>query len=245
MQEPSISVLVIAHNEEAYIEKCLQSLLVQTVTPKEILVVAHNCTDSTEAIIARYPQVTCISYQGPRGPIYARIEGFKQVSGEIIVCTDGDSYVKKNWVEEMSKPLRNPRITGVGGLVLSKNILVRRYVAPLFNFYIPQITKHFHARFKYFSFWGPSIALRKSDYERIGGLEPLLVLKESLGLSETPDDYYLAVMLGKIGKIVTLFNTAVYVVMKEESNRHAIERSRKQVADGRKLWAHLKDTQLV
>lgn len=41
------SILIIAHNEEAYIQDCIESVLVQSKKANEIILVAHNCTDKT------------------------------------------------------------------------------------------------------------------------------------------------------------------------------------------------------
>jgi glycosyltransferase involved in cell wall biosynthesis len=245
MNSPSISVLVIAHNEELHIGKCLDSLLVQTKHPDEIVVVAHNCTDRTEEIVSHYSDVKLVSYTGPVGQIHARIEGFKQARGEIIICTDGDAIVDKDWVENMSAPLTNPAITGVGGLVVSRNVWLGKTLSPFLNFYLPQITRYVHGRARYLSFWGASFALRKADYVRIGGLAQLLSIKKSIFLTETPDDFYLAVMLGKLGKIVTVTSTKVFVFSKEETSAHTIERSRHQVTDGKKLYEYLRKISIL
>jgi biofilm PGA synthesis N-glycosyltransferase PgaC len=135
MNSPSISALVVAHNEEILIEKCIRSILDQSVAPDEIVIIAHNCTDKTEEIVSKYNQIKLISYQGPAGHIYARIKGFESVTGEIVVCTDGDSFVERNWIEKMTRPLQNQKVSGVGGVVIFTNILSRRFSVAS-NFYL-------------------------------------------------------------------------------------------------------------
>lgn len=93
------SVVVIAHNEEEWIERCLSSLMKQTKTPDEIILLAHNCTDKTEEITRNY-NVKIISYNGPKGIIYARLESLRHVTGDIILCTDGDSFVEKTGLKK-------------------------------------------------------------------------------------------------------------------------------------------------
>lgn len=51
------SVIIPAHNEEKYIDKCLKSILnaSEYVTDNvEIIVVANRCTDKTELIAKHY-----------------------------------------------------------------------------------------------------------------------------------------------------------------------------------------------
>jgi poly-beta-1,6-N-acetyl-D-glucosamine synthase len=52
-----ISILIIAHNEEAHIEKCLSAIIEQTQKPHEIVLIAHNCTDRTVEIAKNYQEV--------------------------------------------------------------------------------------------------------------------------------------------------------------------------------------------
>jgi poly-beta-1,6-N-acetyl-D-glucosamine synthase len=52
LRTPKVAVLIPAYNEERGIEAALQSVLSQTRVPDIILVIPHNCTDST-AVLAR------------------------------------------------------------------------------------------------------------------------------------------------------------------------------------------------
>lgn len=118
-----ISVVVIAHNEESWIERCLTSLTNQSLIPDEIILVAHNCTDKTIEITAQFPTVKIIPFSGPHGIVCARLESMKHVSGDIILCTDGDSWAAKNWVEVMSTTLIKENLILLGSWVKFKGTL--------------------------------------------------------------------------------------------------------------------------
>lgn len=139
-----ISVLVIAHNEEKYIKQCLDSLVVQTRKPDEIVLIAHNCTDKTEEIARAYPEIKVVHYEGPSGQLYARIRGFEEVSGDIVVCTDGDSWVSKNWVEEIVKPLSDPKVSGVGTPVIMRGSSWYATLGSINFFYLRKLHKIFY-----------------------------------------------------------------------------------------------------
>ncbi|MEZ0164316.1 glycosyltransferase family 2 protein [Kineococcus sp. LSe6-4] len=59
-----MAVLLPAHNEEADIEACLDSLVTQTRTPDLIVVVADNCTDDTVKIARRYRGIKVVETSG-------------------------------------------------------------------------------------------------------------------------------------------------------------------------------------
>ncbi len=101
-----ISVLIIAHNEAGNIRACLESIQRQTLKPDEIILVAHNCTDNTveiaKEILNKFQDDgtvwRIVEEYSPEGPLYARIRGFREATGEIIACIDGDSIAAKNWL---------------------------------------------------------------------------------------------------------------------------------------------------
>lgn len=201
----SISILIVAHNEEKYIKKCLDSIKNQTRKPDEVLLIAHNCSDNTVDISKQYPFVKTIEYSGPEGTIYARIRGFELVTGDVIACIDGDSYASPTWLEHITEPFSNDNsIVGIGGFVRFNGFFAN--LASLgFFFFDPIFRPTYH-----FYFWGANFAVRKSEYEKTGGFTPLITLKEKLGLHLMPDDAYLSCALMKLGKIIFVYNAQVY-----------------------------------
>ena len=96
------SVIIIAHNEEKYITKCIESVLHQTQKADEIILVAHNITDKTYEIAKNYP-IKIVKLDGESGIVNARICGINNSTKDIILCIDGDSFAKNNWIQEMSR----------------------------------------------------------------------------------------------------------------------------------------------
>lgn len=56
------SILIIAHNEEAHIRECIESVLNQSRKADEILLIAHNCTDRTADIAQEYPEIQLLKH---------------------------------------------------------------------------------------------------------------------------------------------------------------------------------------
>ncbi len=235
-----ISILIIAHNEEQNIEKCILSILAQSQKPDEIVLIAHNCTDGTAVIAEKYKEVRTVRYEGPIGIPYARIKGFEEVIGDIICCIDGDGWARKEWISSITQPLSNPEISGVGSIVT--------YTGSLFNlfatfkyFYLKQFS--IVGTYGKFCFWGPSFALRKKDYERIGGLLPFIDLRKNLKLTNWPDDSYLSLKLWQLGKVVLVKNkkAKVFAQFKHNTLRGILGRPFEQMGDGIKLYNYFKN----
>lgn len=102
-----VSIIVPAYNVEQYIEKCLQSLVNQTLEEIEIIVVNDGSTDKTkqkiQQFIDKYPQkMKC--YDKPNGGLSdARNYGIQYAQGKYIGFIDSDDYVELNMFEEMYK----------------------------------------------------------------------------------------------------------------------------------------------
>lgn len=191
------SILIIAHDEEENIEKCIKSLLSQTKKPSEIVLIAHNCTDRTENIVKKYnEQIKLVSYKGPKGPLYARHKGFETVEGDVVACIDADSVAKEDWFEKITKPLSNSRVSAVGGYVIFKKSLLGKFMSYEFFYITPKIKPEYR-----FYFWGANFACRKSDYEKCGGLLPLVKIRKDLDLKYYSDDLYLSLSIEEFGSV--------------------------------------------
>lgn len=202
-----ISILIIAHNEEAYIAECLQSIEKQTVKPDEVVVICHNCTDTTVSIVQSFANVRVVEYDGPAGVPYARIKGFQEVAGDIVACLDGDSVASSEWFQAITKPLMaNENVSLVAGYVVLTNGWFARLTS-LWQFVV--IKKIFAIKLNYFA-WGSNFACRKSDYEKVGGLEPLIKLRETLHLHFWAEDFYLSQALMQIGKMRLVLRAKTY-----------------------------------
>lgn len=229
------SVLVIAHNEARHIGACLESLRQQTVQPDEIVVVVHNSIDATAHIARQFAlqfkgvRVDCWDTDG-RGPIYPRIRGFELVSHEVVACIDGDAVADTEWLGRLTAPLRDPGTAAVGGEVRFKNYRYGNIASFLF-FQLGRINPWAH-----FYFWGASFACKRAAYQRVGGLTPLLNLRQLLGLHYWADDCYLSLALERAGAVV--FAPGARVWAQPGAAPDGVARGLKENQDRRRLFEH-------
>ena len=90
--EKRFSVIVSAYNIENYIERAINSILEQTYTNYELIIINDASKDSTLEKIKKYddPRITVISNEKNRGLGAVRNIGIERASGEYIVHLDGD-----------------------------------------------------------------------------------------------------------------------------------------------------------
>ena len=94
-----ISVIIIAYNIEEYIERCLKSVLMQSLSEIEIIIINDGSTDNTLKIINELVindnRVKIINKKNS-GIIEARKSGIEIASGEYILFVDGDDWLELN-----------------------------------------------------------------------------------------------------------------------------------------------------
>ncbi|MBQ9339839.1 MAG: glycosyltransferase family 2 protein [Paludibacteraceae bacterium] len=105
---PVISVIVPVYNASAYLEHCLDSIVSQTYTRLQIIVIDDSSTDRSASIIARYAardsRITVLS-QPHSGQAAARNLGLAHSNGEMTVFVDADDYITTNYLSDLYSQL--------------------------------------------------------------------------------------------------------------------------------------------
>lgn len=101
-----ISVIIPAYNAELYIERCLNSLVNQTINvPYEIIVINDGSKDNTEGKILdyleKYPQQMKYFSKSNGGQSSARNMGLDKAEGRYIAFVDSDDYVEPDYLAHL------------------------------------------------------------------------------------------------------------------------------------------------
>ncbi len=96
-----ISVIVPAYNAAFYLERCYQSLLAQSVTDWEMLIVENGSTDDTAAVGERLAQQDSRVWllHSEKGVSHARNLGIAEARGEYTTFLDADDRLLSNAFE--------------------------------------------------------------------------------------------------------------------------------------------------
>ena len=110
--QPLISVVVIAYNEERRLAACLWSLSeLQTQYPIEILGVNNNSKDRTEEVYQRLDLPYYNELQ--QSPGFARQCGLNHAKGKYHFCIDADTFYPPLYVDLMMTKLLKPDVACV------------------------------------------------------------------------------------------------------------------------------------
>ena len=107
--EPTVSYMIVAHNEEAVIENKLDNAihLDYPIEKLQIIVASDNSTDNTnkivESFIDKHKQFNIVLYcsKEHKGKTNAQNEAQKLATGEILVMTDANTILKVDAIREL------------------------------------------------------------------------------------------------------------------------------------------------
>lgn len=173
----SISVVIPAHNEENYIEKCIESVKAaanEVGIPAEIIVVCNRCTDST-ADIAGSLGATVIENDS-RCIAAVRNAGIRAASGPIIITIDADSLMPQSAICEVEEKLESGKYVGGGAIPVFDRASLGIFFSTLYVAWnlAPVMIKN-RAALSGGMFW-----FNKADYETVGGFDEQLVSLEDM-----------------------------------------------------------------
>lgn len=104
-----VSIIVPVYGVEAYLPRCVDSLLGQTVTNLEVILVddqsPDRCGEICDAYARKDPRVKVI-HQKNGGAASARNAGLDRAGGAYICFVDSDDVVEKTYVEELLSCLK-------------------------------------------------------------------------------------------------------------------------------------------
>jgi glycosyltransferase involved in cell wall biosynthesis len=102
---PAVSIIVPVYKTERYLDKCLQSLIAQTLEEIEIIVVNDGSPDGSQSIIDRYareyPDKITALYQENQGLGPARNLGINNAQGKYVGFVDSDDWVDPDMYRQM------------------------------------------------------------------------------------------------------------------------------------------------
>lgn len=99
-----ISVIVPVYNTEEYLEKCIQSILLQSLHDFEVLLIDDGSTDRSPQIcddLAKNDSRVRVIHQDNLGLVSTRKIGLSEAAGEYISFVDSDDWVNVDYLEKL------------------------------------------------------------------------------------------------------------------------------------------------
>ena len=168
---PSVSVLMAVYNYEGFISESIESILSQSFTDFEFVIVDDASTDNTANIIKSYkdPRIVFIQNQENIGQTRSLNKGLKVAKGKYIARIDGDDIALENRLSKQVEFLdRNPAVGVVGAwleAIDENNKLIRRSKYPI----LPNVLRLLILNILHWPcLTHPSVMIRKDALDDVG-----------------------------------------------------------------------------
>ena len=122
MTAPRISVLMTAYNAEKYLAQAIESILNQTYTDYEFIIINDGSTDDTPNIIQRYAdqdsRIIFVNNKQNQGLIAVLNQGLDMARGEFIARMDADDIsLPQRFAKQVAYLDANPDVGVLGTLI--------------------------------------------------------------------------------------------------------------------------------
>lgn len=97
-----ISVIIPLYNQGQYVNDCIDSLLDQTRSPHEIIVINDGSTDDSLKMVQNYPNIKVIN-QVNKGLSAARNTGIMHATGDYVLPLDADDIAMPELIEKITE----------------------------------------------------------------------------------------------------------------------------------------------
>ncbi len=206
-----ISFIIPAYNEEKYISRCLESVILEAKRSSfdyEIIVVNNASSDRTKEVALSFSEVIVVD-EPRKGIPNARQAGLAASQGDLIVNFDADSIMPQGWSDKIGEVFTNDSIVALSGPCIyhessaAVNLMIRAYY--FFAFLIHIISQDILKIGAVVQ--GGNSVLRRSALEKIGGY--------NTSIKFYGEDTDIAKRISKVGRVKFIFS----FTMKTSSRR--------------------------
>lgn len=227
---PTVSVIIPAHNAQEFLAEAIDSILHQTFSDFELIIVNDGSTDQTGKIAQQYAQqdkrVKVISYRQNKGESAAANLGFLKSKGKYIARMDADDIAHSRRLEKQVRFLdKHPNYIVVGSqahIINEHNQIIGQKLFPTSHQDIYREYGNLHPMLH------PSIMVRKSMIPWTGKLWA--------NQAEPNDDYYTLFHFLKAGKFANLPEKLMLYRM--HSNNKSMQNIKKKFINSLRIRAY-------
>ncbi|MGC2863980.1 glycosyltransferase family 2 protein [Corynebacterium glutamicum] len=112
-KNPLVSIVIPVFNIEDLISKCIDSVIAQTYSNLEIILVNDGSTDQSSKICNEYAEIDgrIVLIDKENGGLSdARNCGIEKASGTLLTCIDGDDFISPTYVESLVSPFQESNV---------------------------------------------------------------------------------------------------------------------------------------
>ncbi len=115
--QPTVSVVVCTCDRPRELQKCMGSLLSQTVAPHEIIVVENRVRSEATVLIANSSSAR-YEFVAIGGVSAARNRGWQVAAGAVVAYIDDDAVAEPDWIEHLAQEFEDQTVAATAGRII-------------------------------------------------------------------------------------------------------------------------------
>lgn len=131
MQKPTVSIIIPTHNRREMLNGLLKSISESAYLPDEVIIIDDSSNPPFELNTSWGIKIKLLRNEKCYGPGKSRNIGVHNSTGDILLFTDDDCLVSRNWITEMIQALQEGMESGLGGC----GGTVKAYGSDVFSLY--------------------------------------------------------------------------------------------------------------
>lgn len=198
MTNPRVSIILPVYNAAAYVAGAINSVLRQTLTDFELIIINDGSTDGSAEIVKGFSdeRIKIINNDSNLGLQLTLNKALKMAGGDYIARIDADDeWVDADKLKEQAAFLDNNRdcvLVGTGAIV------VDRFEAELYRVVLPRTDHDIRQKMLAANqFFHSAVMIRRSALDKVGGYSEAIESKHV-------EDYDLWLRLGRVGSLYNL-----------------------------------------
>jgi glycosyltransferase involved in cell wall biosynthesis len=170
----NLTLIIPNYNNDLYIDDCLKSVVSQTRTPDEVIVIDDASTDNSLNIIKKYEKkynfIKLIQNKKNKGVVFTRNKAIKLAKGNYITTLDSDDFYLDNMKLEVEmKIIQNYKEKGEDVIAFSNIVSVNKDKNPLKSYNNIEEGDIFFEILTRNNFIPRDFIFKKDDFFSIGG----------------------------------------------------------------------------
>jgi glycosyltransferase involved in cell wall biosynthesis len=189
-QFPLASVIIPTYNRAAQVRAAIESVLAQTYSHIEVIVVDDGSTDDTGGVLRQYDGKIRVIRQANAGPAAARNTGVRNSSGDLLAFLDSDDIWMSQRLELQVDALASAgqsvqccvcdvRVHGAGGETRSAFQIARLHPRCAYGVWL----NPFEVLATRFLFFNQAALIRRGAFEKVNGFDERLRFLEDTDLA--------------------------------------------------------------
>lgn len=184
-----ISVVIPLYNKENAIGRTLESVLNQTISPCEVIVVDDGSTDNSLEVVRSFiksltPSLLIkVIHKENGGVCSARNRGIKEAKGEYVALLDGDDLWEPTFLEEQVKLIEDFPIAAMWGVntAFIKNGKMYKWEQGMGDGFRGYVENYFGTKHNDL-FCSSSVVIRRNVFENVGYFDERISASEDLDM---------------------------------------------------------------